>query len=93
MDNADRKVALRAVQTGKISKEEMKAAVILTAAFAFLCGLALLYLGLKDASLEVWGTFLGLGLASIAAAIAYTVGKRPYGYMGCLLYTSDAADE
>ncbi|MEN9297482.1 MAG: 1,4-dihydroxy-2-naphthoate octaprenyltransferase [Bacteroidota bacterium] len=82
VDNADRKVALRAVQTGKISQEEMKAAVILTAAFAFLSGLALLYLGLKDAPLEVWGTFLGLGVASIAAAIAYTVGKRPYGYMG-----------
>jgi len=82
VDNADRKVALRAVQTGKISQEEMKAAVILTAAFAFLCGLTLLYLGLKDASLEIWLTFLGLGLASIAAAIAYTVGKRPYGYMG-----------
>ncbi|MEY4525052.1 1,4-dihydroxy-2-naphthoate octaprenyltransferase [Aquirufa novilacunae] len=82
VDNADRKVALRAVQTGKISQEEMKAAVIITAAFAFLSGLALLYLGLKDAPLEVWGTFLGLGVASIAAAIAYTVGKRPYGYMG-----------
>jgi 1,4-dihydroxy-2-naphthoate octaprenyltransferase len=82
VDNADRKVALRAVQTGKISQEEMKAAVILTAAFAFLSGLALLYLGLKDAPLEVWGTFLGLGVASIVAAIAYTVGKRPYGYMG-----------
>jgi 1,4-dihydroxy-2-naphthoate octaprenyltransferase len=82
VDNADRKVALRAVQTGKISQEEMKAAVILTAAFAFLSGMALLYLGLKDAPLEVWGTFLGLGVASIAAAIAYTVGKRPYGYMG-----------
>ena len=82
VDNADRKVALRAVQTGKISQEEMKAAVILTAAFAFLSGLVLLYLGLKDAPLEVWGTFLGLGVASIAAAIAYTVGKRPYGYMG-----------
>lgn len=82
VDNADRKVALRAVQTGKICQEEMKAAVILTAAFAFLSGLALLYLGLKDAPLEVWGTFLGLGVASIAAAIAYTVGKRPYGYMG-----------
>jgi 1,4-dihydroxy-2-naphthoate octaprenyltransferase len=82
VDNADRKVALRAVQTGKISQQEMKAAVILTAAFAFLSGIMLLYLGLKEAYIEVWGTFLGLGLAAIAAAIAYTVGKRPYGYMG-----------
>ena len=70
VDNADRKVALRAVQTGKISQQEMKAAVILTAAFAFLSGIMLLYLGLKEASIEVWGTFLGLGLAAIAAAFS-----------------------
>lgn len=82
VDNADRKVALRAVQTGKISQQEMKAAVIYTAALSFVCGIALLYFGLKNAPIEVWGAFLGLGLAAIAAAIAYTVGKRPYGYMG-----------
>jgi 1,4-dihydroxy-2-naphthoate octaprenyltransferase len=82
VDNADRKVALRAVQTGKISQQEMRTAVIWTAVLSFLSGMCLLYFGLKDASIEVWGTFLGLGLAAIAAAIAYTVGKRPYGYMG-----------
>jgi 1,4-dihydroxy-2-naphthoate octaprenyltransferase len=82
VDNADRKVALRAVQTGKISQQEMRTAVIMTAVLSFLSGISLLYFGLKEASIEVWGTFLGLGLAAIAAAIAYTVGKRPYGYMG-----------
>jgi 1,4-dihydroxy-2-naphthoate octaprenyltransferase len=82
VDNADRKVALRAVQTGKISQQEMRTAVIMTAVLSFLSGICLLYFGLKEASIEVWGTFLGLGLAAIAAAIAYTVGKRPYGYMG-----------
>jgi 1,4-dihydroxy-2-naphthoate octaprenyltransferase len=82
VDNADRKVALRAVQTGKISQQEMRTAVMWTAVLSFLSGLSLLYFGLKEASIEVWGTFLGLGLAAIAAAIAYTVGKRPYGYMG-----------
>lgn len=82
VDNADRKVALRAVQTGKISQQEMRTAVIWTAVLSFASGISLLFFGLKDASIEVWGTFLGLGLAAIAAAIAYTVGKRPYGYMG-----------
>ena len=82
VDNQDRKVALRAVQTGKISQQEMKAAVIYTAALSFLCGISLLYFSLKNAPIEVWATFLGLGIACIAAAIAYTVGKRPYGYMG-----------
>lgn len=60
----------------------MRTAVIVTAVLSFICGIALLYFGLKNASIEVWGTFLGLGLGAIAAAIAYTVGKRPYGYMG-----------
>ena len=82
VDNADRKVALRAVQTGKISQKEMRTAVIWTAVLSFLSGICLLYFGLKEAPVEAWGTFLVLGLAAIAAAIAYTVGKRPYGYMG-----------
>lgn len=82
VDNADRKVALRAVQTGKISQKEMRTAVIWTAVLSFLSGICLLYFGLKEAPVKVWGTFLVLGLAAIAAAIAYTVGKRPYGYMG-----------
>ena len=82
VDNADRKVALRAVQTGKISQQEMRTAVIWTAVLSFVSGISLLFFGLKNATPEVWGTFLGLGVAAIAAAIAYTVGKRPYGYMG-----------
>jgi 1,4-dihydroxy-2-naphthoate octaprenyltransferase len=82
VDNQDRKVALRAVQTGKISQKEMKAAVIYTAALSFISGISLLYFGLKEATIEVWIAFLCLGIAAIAAAIAYTVGKRPYGYMG-----------
>jgi 1,4-dihydroxy-2-naphthoate octaprenyltransferase len=38
--------------------------------------------GLQNASLQTWLGFLGLGIACITAAVAYTVGKRPYGYMG-----------
>ncbi|MFM1821185.1 MAG: 1,4-dihydroxy-2-naphthoate octaprenyltransferase [Bacteroidota bacterium] len=82
VDNEDRKVALRAVQTGKISQQEMRTAVKWTAVLSFVSGISLLFFGLKSATIEVWGTFLALGVAAIAAAIAYTVGKRPYGYMG-----------
>jgi 1,4-dihydroxy-2-naphthoate octaprenyltransferase len=82
VDNADRKVALRAVQTGKISQQEMRTAVMWTAVLSFFSGISLLFFGLKNAPLEVWATFLALGVAAIAAAVAYTVGKRPYGYMG-----------
>jgi 1,4-dihydroxy-2-naphthoate octaprenyltransferase len=82
IDTQERKVALRAVQTGKISQSEMQIAVRLSAGISFILGIGLLFVGLQNASLQTWLGFLGLGIACIAAAIAYTVGKRPYGYMG-----------
>jgi 1,4-dihydroxy-2-naphthoate octaprenyltransferase len=82
VDNANRKVALRAVQTGKISQAEMKRAVILTSTLSLLSGISLIYVGLYQASWETILSFLGIGLLAILAAIAYTVGKKPYGYMG-----------
>ncbi|MHA8086723.1 1,4-dihydroxy-2-naphthoate octaprenyltransferase [Aquirufa sp. Wall-65K1] len=82
IDNTDRKVALRAVQTGAISPVEMKKAVYLFALLAFISGISLLYVSLQTASIEIILSFLVLGILAIGAAIAYTVGKRPYGYMG-----------
>jgi 1,4-dihydroxy-2-naphthoate octaprenyltransferase len=82
IDNQDRKVALRAVQSGKITQKEMKQVVIITACISFFMGIALLAYSLNQASWAIWLNFLGLGVACILAAIAYTVGKKPYGYMG-----------
>jgi 1,4-dihydroxy-2-naphthoate octaprenyltransferase len=80
-DSADRKGPSRAVQSGAISSRRMKMAVIIFVVLCLASGIALLLVafGLN------WNTillFLALGVASILAAIAYTVGKRPYGYMG-----------
>jgi 1,4-dihydroxy-2-naphthoate octaprenyltransferase len=80
-DSAGRKGPVRAVQSGAISSQQMLRAVL---GFVFLClcsGVALLLVsfGLN------WNAilfFLGLGVLSIVAAIAYTVGKKPYGYAG-----------
>lgn len=82
VDNKNRKVALRAVQTGKISASEMKNAVIIAASLSFISGIGLLYFALQYAKPQTIVTFVGLGLLAIVAAIAYTVGKKPYGYMG-----------
>lgn len=82
VDNKNRKVALRAVQTGKISASEMKNAVIIAASLSFISGISLLYFALQHAKPQTIITFVVLGLLAILAAIAYTVGKRPYGYMG-----------
>ena len=82
VDNKNRKVALRAVQTGKISPSEMKNAVIITASLSFISGISLLCFALQYANPQTITAFVGLGLFAILAAIAYTVGKKPYGYMG-----------
>ena len=82
VDNKNRKVALRAVQTGKISPSEMKNAVILTASLSFISGISLLYFALQYAKPQTIIAFVMLGLLAILAAIAYTVGKKPYGYIG-----------
>jgi 1,4-dihydroxy-2-naphthoate octaprenyltransferase len=82
VDNKNRKVALRAVQTGKISPSEMKNAVIITASLSFISGISLLYFALQYANPQTIIAFIMLGLLAILAAIAYTVGKKPYGYIG-----------
>jgi len=82
VDNKNRKVALRAVQTGKISPSEMKNAVIIAASLSFISGISLLYFALQYAKPQTIIAFFGLGILAIVAAIAYTVGKKPYGYMG-----------
>jgi len=82
IDNKNRKVALRAVQTGKITPLEMKNAVIFTAIISFISGLSLLYFSLQQAKPQTIIVFLSMGILAILAAIAYTVGKKPYGYIG-----------
>ncbi|MGC4130345.1 MAG: 1,4-dihydroxy-2-naphthoate octaprenyltransferase [Bergeyella sp.] len=77
------KAEKRAVASGKISANQMKNAVILFSFLAFLATLALLYFAFfKENLMQEFYTFIGLGLACILAAIGYTVGKKPYGYLG-----------
>lgn len=71
----------RAVASGEISKEAMKKGLILFSALSFLSGVLLLLVALREYWLYLL-IFLFIGLASIAAAIKYTIGKNPYGYNG-----------
>ncbi|TDB67996.1 1,4-dihydroxy-2-naphthoate polyprenyltransferase [Arundinibacter roseus] len=72
----------RAVQAGLIPAATMRRAVVVFSVLSLVSGIALLYVSLKNAPASVFWTFLALGLACIAAAITYTAGKRPYGYVG-----------
>jgi 1,4-dihydroxy-2-naphthoate polyprenyltransferase len=81
VDNPDRIGPKRAVQQGLISRPAMKRGVVLTAFMALISGLWFLHMAAGDFNAVFFG-FLGAGLASIAAALGYTLGKKPYGYMG-----------
>ena len=81
IDNDQRVGPKRTVQSGEISRSNMKIAVTTTAGLAFLTGILLIF-SVADLSTQQQMLFLGLGLAAIAAAITYTIGKRPYGYLG-----------
>lgn len=74
---------LRAVASGRISVKAMRDAVILVSLLSAVATVALLYRAfLRYEYYEEFYVFLGLGALCILAAIGYTVGKRPYGYMG-----------
>ncbi|UFZ23158.1 1,4-dihydroxy-2-naphthoate octaprenyltransferase [Riemerella anatipestifer] len=72
----------RAVASGKISAQQIKMAVLITAVLAFLASVVLLYIAFFPKYIKEFWFFIGLGVLSILAAIGYTVGKKPYGYMG-----------
>lgn len=80
-DSADRKGPSRAVQSGLISSAQMRNAMYIFVLLSLASGLTLLWVAF-DFNWEAILFFLGLGVLSILAAIAYTVGKRPYGYIG-----------
>lgn len=79
-DKPDRIGPLRGMQKGVITQEQMKRALIVTVALICLSGLALLFTAYE--SMADFIGFLVLGGVSIIAAITYTVGTRPYGYIG-----------
>jgi 1,4-dihydroxy-2-naphthoate octaprenyltransferase len=72
----------RLVASGEITSNQMKSAIIINAIIAFFLALALIYFAFGQENFVYSFTFLVLGLASIAAAIKYTVGNNAYGYSG-----------
>src|SRR5690554_4435762 len=79
-DSAVRQGPIRAVQSGIISSGEMKKAMLVFALLSFISGNLLLFIALND--LFVYLSFVALGLLSIIAAVTYTSGTKPYGYLG-----------
>ena len=80
-DSVHREGPTRAVQTGAITKSQMKKAIVLFSLLALITGCLLLFITFRDRLLYLL-LFLVLGLSAIFAAINYTAGKKPYGYEG-----------
>jgi 1,4-dihydroxy-2-naphthoate octaprenyltransferase len=81
-DTAARIGPRRMVQAGEISPGAMLAGIIAAGFMCAAAGAALIYTAAKGAGVAPMLVFGLLGLAAIAAALKYTVGKNPYGYSG-----------
>ena len=81
-DNKDRIGPARAIQSGKISPEEMFNAIRINILISIGLAFALIFsaFGIKHFPLTL--LFFGLGIASVIAAMRYTVGDNAYGYRG-----------
>jgi 1,4-dihydroxy-2-naphthoate octaprenyltransferase len=72
----------RLVASGLISAGQMKRAIIYTTIITLVIALWLIYASFGRENFLYSILFFFLGIASIAAAIKYTVGKTAYGYSG-----------
>jgi 1,4-dihydroxy-2-naphthoate octaprenyltransferase len=81
-DNEDRIGPKRAIQSGVISPEAMKRAIIITSVLTLFSAMLLIYYAFRDTNLSYSLFYLVLGILAIASAIRYTVGNTAYGYRG-----------
>jgi|TARA_B110000116_G_C16721594_1_gene529377 1,4-dihydroxy-2-naphthoate octaprenyltransferase len=72
----------RMVSSGAITPSQMKFAMVITTIITLIIALLLIYVAFGSENFGYSILFFGLGIASIAAAIKYTVGNSAYGYSG-----------
>ncbi|QQU05188.1 1,4-dihydroxy-2-naphthoate octaprenyltransferase [Myroides odoratus] len=81
-DNENRVGPQRALQSGLLTKEELKRGIIFTAGLSLVSALILIYLSFGRDHFFTSLFFFVLGISCVAAAIKYTVGQSAYGYRG-----------
>ena len=81
-DTAERIGPKRMVQSGEITPKTMLRGIIVIGILCAVSGASLILIGTTGMDITNLLIFGVLGLAAIAAAIKYTVGKNPYGYRG-----------
>ncbi len=81
-DNEDRIGPMRALQSGRLSVSELKTGIRIAVVIDVFLVFLLLYFSFEQEHLHYVFLFAILGIASIWAAIKYTVGNNAYGYRG-----------
>ena len=81
-DNLNRIGPSRTVQSGEISPSQMKKGIAVAVILSLFTGILLIIEGIRGLSAYYYAIFGVLGIISIFAATKYTMGKKPYGYMG-----------
>jgi len=81
-DDNDRIGPERTLQSGEIKPQQMLRAIKISGLITLSLALYLIYISFGKDNIGFSVVFVGLGLASIYAAVKYTMGKNAYGYYG-----------
>lgn len=81
-DNENRIGPERALQSGKITPKQMLNAIYMNVVVALILAIGLIYVSFGNEHFLLSLLFFFLCLASIGAAMKYTMGKNAYGYSG-----------
>ncbi len=81
-DNEERIGPKRALQSGILTRRELKSGIIISVIINILLVIAVVYLSFGFENVEYIFIFIVLGGLSIWAAIKYTIGSSAYGYRG-----------
>ncbi|MGB5554520.1 MAG: 1,4-dihydroxy-2-naphthoate octaprenyltransferase [Flavobacteriaceae bacterium] len=81
-DNLNRVGPKRTLQSGLLSRRELKKGILISVVINILLIISLVYVAFGSQDLIYFAIFIGLGLVSVWAAIKYTVGRSAYGYRG-----------
>ena len=82
LDNPDRMGPQRVLQSGALTESELRRGILLVIFLTLLSGGTLLGMAWLHLTWKELVAFAMLGLAALAAALLYTLGKHPYGYRG-----------
>ena len=81
-DNESRIGPQRITQSGLASRKQMRSMIAVFVMLALVSGSLLIFAGLQQFRWTTVLVFFTLGFSAIAAAITYTIGRNPYGYIG-----------